>query len=1261
MKPIKGGVVWQPFHNGIGLKTIRNRGKTTTTTTTKTYHREISERDVSYRLYTHAHPYVGPLTQRLLRGSIRDLQAADTLYRADGSSLPDSVELLIPAGSSQGLQPGTVIVLASDTQATTSGGTAIALSAKMQLDIASAATVTLPGGLEVTLRLGLGDTPDEGTTFAITSAHASVVTQDATVTLATTTAVQLYDGSQATLPAGTSVVLQSGNEVIVAAATQAKLLRSRPVPELFQSILSNTVYNPSRLVKAPYPVKDLDFTLNGAYSVYNWELFYHVPLTIATHLSKNQRYAEARHWLHHLFDPTDDSDGKTPERFWKVRPFQYTEAKKIEEILVNLSTGADPDLRNETIDAINAWKSAPFRPHVIARYRQQSYMYKTVMAYLDNLIAWGDSLFRQDTGEAIDEALMLYVMAANILGPRPQAVPRKGSVRSHTYANLRNDLDKFGNAMRDLEPDIAFDQAPFPIDGPPSGDAQLATIRSLGKALYFGVPRNDKIVGYWDTVADRLFKIRNSLNFQGTFRQLALFEPPIDPAMLARAAAAGLDVGAIVSGLNQPLPIVRFQLLLQKAAELAQEVKSLGNGLLSAMEKEDNEAISLLRAKHERTVMTMAEQVKYAQLQEAEKSKEGLLKSLESAMQRYVYFERQLGKSVDDIQSAIPEWADLDRDALHRMAFSSDELEIAARDLSIDIAEDLAEAGGKIVSSHEVEEMSKLAEARGLQDIAQYIHLGGQFISLLPQFGIKFHFWGLGGDANYGGFNLGKIAQFAANVAKALAERKTYEAGKAARIGSYARRELQWTFESNNAAAEIVQISKQIRAAEIREAIADLDLRNHRQQMKHAEEIEQFLNGEGTERNGKKTNKALYTWMKREVKGLHSKIFQFAFDTAKKAERALQHELGDPDLCFIDYGYLGGKEGLLAGEKLHFDIKRMEMAHLELNTRELELTKSVSLQQIDPLALVQLRETGSCVVQVPEMVFDLDGSGHYFRRIKSVAVSVPSVVGPYSSVNCTLTLLKSSIRKSPSLGDGYGRTGPEDSRFDDYFSSTEAIVTSTAMNDTGLFETNLRDERRLPFEGSGVISEWRLELPVDPTKGDPQIFDYRTISDVILHFRFTARPAGSQLKRAAIDNIKDLCALAEAAGNMRVFSLRHEFPNEWAAFLSHTPADDDRYKLALTFRKEHYPFWTQDRLSSVDSVELLVRSSSGAPSMVFAEINDDSGASASDSFTSDDRYGGLSTVTLDDVPGVATPVEDMTLYFEERNFDDMWIAVRWKG
>ena len=29
----------------------------------------------------------------------------------------------------------------------------------------------------------------------------------------------------------------------------------------------------------------------------------------------------------------------------------------------------------------------------------------------------------------------------------------------------------------------------------------------------------------------------------------------------------------------------------------------------------------------------------------------------------------------------------------------------------------------------------------------------------------------------------------------------------------------------------------------------------------------------------------------------------------------------------------------------------------------------------------------------------------------------------------------------------------------------------------GMFETNLRDERFLPFEGAGAISSWTLTLP----------------------------------------------------------------------------------------------------------------------------------------------------------------------------------------
>ena len=39
-------------------------------------------------------------------------------------------------------------------------------------------------------------------------------------------------------------------------------------------------------------------------------------------------------------------------------------------------------------------------------------------------------------------------------------------------------------------------------------------------------------------------------------------------------------------------------------------------------------------------------------------------------------------------------------------------------------------------------------------------------------------------------------------------------------MGAYSRRELDWTFQSNNAKSEINALIKQIRGAQIREAIA---------------------------------------------------------------------------------------------------------------------------------------------------------------------------------------------------------------------------------------------------------------------------------------------------------------------------------------------------------------------------------------------------------------------------------------------------------
>jgi hypothetical protein len=135
----------------------------------------------------------------------------------------------------------------------------------------------------------------------------------------------------------------------------------------------------------------------------------------------------------------------------------------------------------------------------------------------------------------------------------------------------------------------------------------------------------------------------------------------------------------------------------------------------------------------------------------------------------------------------------------------------------------------------------------------------------------------------------------------------------------------------------------------------------------------------------------------------------------------------------------------------------------------------------------------------------------------------------------------------------------------------KSIVTSSASNDSGLFETSLADERYLPFEGSGAVSQWRLELPVDW----PQ-FDYDTISDLVMHLRYTAREGGLALQAAATAALGEKIGAAATVGSVRLLSVRHEFPTEWARFSAATiDSTTPLAPLTITLREEHYPFWAQ--------------------------------------------------------------------------------------
>jgi hypothetical protein len=861
--------------------------------------------------------------------------------------------------------------------------------------------------------------------------------------------------------------------------------------------------------------------LSKPYSLYNWELGFHCPMAAALGFLRDNNFEEALKAAYLVFDPFAEGDDQTKN--WKFAPFKASVgSQSVKDRLVALQAGkADAE--------ISDWRDNPFQPHRIARSRPLTYPMWTVMKYIEMLIAVGDHYFRQDTMETLVVATQYYVLASHIYGPKSQRVPRKGKIEPETYNSLLNNWDAFGNALVKMEL-LPFnsEQVPTTIESDVEDDvradlneAPTPNVFGFASALYFCIPDNPRLSEMRETIDDRLYKIRHCQNIKGVFRELPLFEPPIDPALLVQAAAQGLDLSSVLNDLNSPAPNYRFTNMLQRAIDLCGEVKNLGAVFLSAKEKRDSEKISQLRASHESTIQKMLLDNRQLQIDEARKSLDSLKHSRESAAYRLSYFLRLIGEDLEKIPSSDANFSEL-----------------------TNLIEAPIETSGLKLSQHEKHELDKASQATketrpigNLETLASSLHG-------IPAIDGMGAFWGVGIKIGFPA--LAAAASAVARQKRIGVDELSAESSRSSRLGGFHRQLQDRIHQANVSGFEITNTDKQILTQEIRMQLAEKEFNNQLKQIEQADEIEDFL-------RTKYSNVDLYDFMESRLRSLHYSAYQMAYDMAKKAEKVFQFERGLSTSDFIKPGYWeNGRDGMFAGEQLYQALKKLEVAHIENRDHDFEVTKHVSLREISPIALLQLRKNGSCEFEVPEILFDLDFPGHYKRRIRSVAISVPCVVGPHTSLNCTLRLLAHQFRhKSNASGGGdYPRDLEQD---DDRFLSTNipitAIAASSGQNDAGVFELTVQQERYLPFEGAGAASKWRVEFPTEFRQ-----FDYSTITDVILHMQYTSKDGGNKLQQAATENLKSRLAnadeLARDEGVFAIFDLQHDFSVGWSRFAS---------------------------------------------------------------------------------------------------------------
>ena len=667
-------------------------------------------------------------------------------------------------------------------------------------------------------------------------------------------------------------------------------------------------------VRYPFPLAEFDFSAEGSYSQYNWEVFFHAPLMIANRLRSEGRYEAADRWYRFIFDPLHGEEESItgPERFWMVKPlFKEARAAEPDVIQALFSTdgfGADPATLTSFVKSVARWLYEPFNPHAIASVRSGTYRWVAVRGYLDNLIDWADALFRRDSIESINEAAQLYLLAAALLGPKPERV-QHSNVQVERYSTI--DFPGLFGGLAEVEgfyPEQSSigslqigDGPTIPVTPPepPTYDttltASVGTVRppiSPGATDFaretrevppyqpiggfqqlppsgppaplwwtFCLPPNPQLLAYWDTVADRLFKIRNCMNIEGVERSLALFEAPIYPALLVRARAAGVDLTSAIDGLNAPLPTHRYRVLVGRAIDFCNDVKALGGALLSALEKRDAEALSHLRATHETAVLKRMRQVREQQVAEASAQIEALNASEKVTLQRETHFTSLL-------------------------------------------EEGLLQA--------EEDQTTAIGSARDTRSAKRDFDLVSSVFAIYPNLSVGT----TGFSTSFGSTQLSAYFTFLSEALYGHAFEYDADAQLAQIEAGNLRRAQEWTQQKELARLEKLQIAKQIAAADIRKEIAVNELSNLERQIEQAEEIEAFY-------RDKFTGRELYDWMIGEISRLYFQAYKLAFDMAKKAERAMQFELETSD-SFIEFGYWDGlKKGLMAGERLHLDIKRM--------------------------------------------------------------------------------------------------------------------------------------------------------------------------------------------------------------------------------------------------------------------------------------------------------------------------------------------------
>jgi hypothetical protein len=830
---------------------------------------------------------------------------------------------------------------------------------------------------------------------------------------------------------------------------------SRKASLSLESVLSwETQHTQEPLITGESAPVYIDFF--GCNGLYFWELFFHTPHLVASRLQQEFDYAGAQQWLERLFNPQmrvaplyppPDSTQWLP--YWTCRPLGMPDNPVVElQGLIN--------------------------PDAIARGAPSHYRKAIFMMYVNNLIAWGDMLYRQVTRDTLNEAKLLYVRALSLLGP----LSKGRSIRRWSPATL---IDA---AMEGQDSFAGFESSIFQSlsDLPPVTSTNSPWLRLLDQSM-FRLPVNSQLLDLWDSLDLRLHNLRHNLTLDGKPMHLALYEAPANPLDLLRAQLNGSSASQRRLGSLSIIGPYRFRAMLPRAQNAVDTMIRFSQQVLGHMESRDRaEQEELVQGQVLDDLASFAEQLQQSAIEESGKGLEVLQANRQAVAARKRYYDDQVLADVSALEKSAQQQRLL--------------------------------AMGTTVAAHAASAVGHLA-------------------SLAPNL-----FGGATGGMHYGGpaFAEAEVLGAASTVLTELAQQQLTTDMQNRRREEWQHQAIQAQLELAVIDRQIE--AQRIALSAAQKSLAQASKAREQAQALYAfiksrtsgVGLSQWLLSQMSTLYFQAYDAVLSMCLSTEA------CWQYEIgdrDTRFISATAwVDNRFGLTAGETLKLGLLQMESAFLSRNERRLELNKTLSLKALLSDYD-SASDSGALATGWPAVVETLRTRGEIQFELKSSTFDKDYPGHYLRQLLRLSVSLPVVLKPYQDIHATLSQQTSSYLLKPQIGNVkylYQQAGefPEgsdaDIRQDQLVFNprpNQQIGLSSGVDDDGMFMLDFGDERYFPFEGTGAISRWTLSFPNH--EGEEQQAMFYTLTDVILHIGYLAVDGGKAFSaevEALVENVE---------------------------------------------------------------------------------------------------------------------------------------------